>query len=95
MTTNDQAFFEELEIEHNNTTFYANGYVDYVTTEEIGGNYEGYAFEIVYKKEISEITISDLWYDDEETGTSVNMLYEKKYREIVKIAEEVVRYEFE
>lgn len=93
MRSNDRECFEELEIEHNSTTYYANGYVDFVTTEVMGGSYEGYAFEIVYEREIWGITISDLWYNDEETGNSVSMLYEKEHREIEKIAKELVRGE--
>ena len=95
MITNDLEYFEEIEIEHDFRTYFANGYVEYATTECIGGNYEGYAFEIVHTCEIYDITISALWYNDEVTGNSVDMLYQNEYREIEEIAEEVVRYQFE
>ena len=95
MITNDQEYFEYLEIEHDFKTYYANGYVEYTTTQEIGGNYEGYAFEIVSTREITDITISALWYNDEETGNSVDMLFQNEYREIENVAEEVIRYQFE
>ena len=95
MITNNHEYFEEIEIEHDFRTYYANGYVEYNTKELIGTNYEGYAFEILYERELYNITISALWYNDEDTGNSVDMLYQKKYREIEKIAEEVIRYKFE
>ena len=95
MTTNDHEYFEEIEIEHDFRTYYANGYIEYATTECIGTSYEGYAFEILYEREIYDITISQLWYCDEDSGESVDILGQKKYREIEEIAEEVIRYEFE
>ena len=95
MTTHDQEYFEELEIEHDFKTYFANGYVEYTTTHCIGGDYEGYDFEVVSTRELSDITISALWYNDEETGNSVDMLFQNEYREIEEIAEEVIRYEFE
>lgn len=95
MTTNDHENFEEIEIEHNNQTYYANGHVAYSTTECIGGNYEGYAFEILYEREITDVTFNALWYNDEETGNSVDILNENNYREVERIAEEVVRWEYE
>ena len=95
MTTNDLEYFEEMEIEHDFRIYFVNGYVEYATSECIGGDYEGYAFEIVYEREIFDITISALWYNDEETGNSVDMLFQNEYREIEEIAEEMIRYQFE
>ncbi len=95
MTANNHENFEEIEIEHDFRTYYASGYVEYSTTECIGGNYEGYAFEILYEREICNITISQLWYNDKETGDGVEISGQDNYRDIEKIAEEVVRYEYE
>ena len=95
MTSNNHEHFEEIEIEHNLKTYYASGYVTYSTTESIGGSYEGYAFETLYEREISDITISDLWYYDEDTGDGVEILDDCKYKHIEKIAEDTVRYKFE
>ena len=95
MITNTHEHFEEIEIEHDYRTYYANGYVEYNTRACIGTNYEGYAFEIVYEREICDITISALWYNDEETGDGVDISGQDNYRDIVRIAEEAVRYEYE
>ncbi len=95
MITNNHEYFEEIEIEHDYKTYYATGYVEFNTTESIGTNYEGYAFEVLYEREICDITISNLWYNDEDTGNSVDMLYQGNYREIEEIAEEFIRYKFE
>ena len=95
MTSNNHEHFEEIEIEHNFRTYYANGYVEYSVTECIGGNYEGYDFETLYTSEISDITISDLWYFDEETEDAVEVLGHEKYKEIEGIAEETIRDKFE
>ena len=95
MITNNHEYFEEIEIEHDYKTYYATGYVEFNTTESIGTNYEGYAFEVLYEREICDITISNLWYNDEDTGNSVDMLYQGNYREIEEIAEDFIRYKFE
>lgn len=95
MINNDLEYFEDIEIEYDFRIYYANGYVEYTTTEDIGGNYQEYAFETVSTREITDITISALWYNDEETGNSVDMLFQYEYREIEEIAEEVIRYQFE
>ena len=95
MTTNEHTYFDELAIEHDCITYYANGYVEYAITEGIGGNYEGYAFETVHTSEISHIAIDALWYYDKETGNSVDIRCQKEYGEIEQIAEEIIRDEFE
>ncbi len=95
MTTNTHEHFEEVEIEHDFRTYYASGYVEYSITECIGTNYEGYDFEILYEREICDITISALWYYDEETGDGVDIMGHNNYRDIERIAEEVVKYEYE
>ncbi len=86
--------FEEIAIEHNFMTYYASGYVEYITTTSIGGSYEGYDFETLYEREISDIEITDLWYFDQETGDAVEILNHEGYQEIEKIAKAVIRYEF-
>ena len=95
MTTNNHEYFEEVEIEYDFRTYYANGYLEYCTTECIGGSFEGYYFELLYETEIWEVTISQLWYFDEETGDAVDILNQEEYREVEEIAEEVIKYEFE
>ena len=95
MTYNENTYFDELAIEHDCITYYANGYVEYAITEGIGGNYEGYAFETVHTSVISHIAINALWYYDEETGNSVDILFHKDDREIVRNAKEIIRDQFE
>lgn len=95
MTDENFEYFENFEIEHDFRTYYANGYIEYKITKGIGGSYEGYDFEIVYKKEIYDITISDLWYFDEETGDAVDILHKKKYNEIEEITKDEIRYRYE
>lgn len=95
MMATDHEYFEDIEIEHGHMAFYANGCVEYATTECIGSNYEGYAFEIVHTREITNITMSALWYTDEDTGSAIDILFQKKYREMEEIAKEAFRYQFE
>ena len=95
MTTNNYEYFEEIEIEHDFRTYYATGYLEYRSTECIGGSFEGYDFEMLYETEIWEVKISHLWYFDENTGDAVNILGVHKYRQVEEIAEEVIRYQFE
>ena len=95
MIPNTNEYFEEIEIEHDFRTYYANGYVEYSITECIGTSYEGYDYEILYQQELYDITISDLWYYDEDSGDGVDILGNNQYKEIEEIAEEVVRYTFE
>ncbi len=95
MINNDLEYFEDIEIEHDFKTYYANGYIEYATTESVGGSFEDYAFETVYEREIYDITLSALWYNDQETGNAVDILNNMDYIEIEWLAEEVVRYQFE
>ena len=95
MITNNHEYFEELEIEHDYQTYYANGYVEYRTTACIGSNYEEYDYETVYESEITDIAISHLWYYDKERDDYVHILGKPKYREIEEIALEEIRYRFE
>ena len=95
MISPNHEHFEEIEIEHNRRTYYANGYVEYITTASIGGSYEGYDFEMVYDREICDISIGALWYYDEETGDGVDILGHEACKDIERMAEEVIRYRFE
>ena len=95
MITNNHEYFEEIEIEYDFRNYYANGYLDIKTTACIGSNYEEYDFEILYETELNDITLTDLWYYDEETGDAVEILNQYKYKEIEEIVEEFVRYKFE
>lgn len=93
--TSDHEHFEEIAIEHSSRTYYANGHVEYDITECIGGSYEGYDFETLYTSAISDITISDLWYFDEETEDAVELLGDEKYKHIEELAKEAIRNRFE
>ncbi len=95
MTTNNHEYFEDFEIPHNFITYYANGYVTYSITQCIGGSYEGYAYEILYDRELTNITITDLWYVDDDTGKSIDMEGRYNYNKIEQIVEEAIKYEFE
>ena len=95
MTTTDQEYFEELEIEHNSITYYTKGFLEYRTTSCIGTNFEGYDYELLYETELYNITITSLWYYDEETGDAMEVLNQYNYREIEQIAEEVIKYKYE
>ena len=95
MIINNHEYFEEFEIEHDFRTYYATGYVDLTTTACVGSNYEGQDYEILYQSEIYDITISALWYYDEETGDAVEILNQNNYSEIEEIAQEIIRYKFE
>lgn len=95
MIINNHEYFEEFEIEHDFRTYYANGYVDLTTTACVGSNYEGQDYEILYQSEIYDITISALWYYDEETGDAVEILNQNNYSEIEEIAQEIIRYKYE
>ena len=95
MTTNIHEYFEELEIQHNFTTYYVNGHVTYSITECIGGSYEGYAYEILYQRELCHITIDDLWYVDADTGECIDMVGSNIYNKIEQIAEEAIKNKFE
>ncbi len=95
MITHNHEHFEELEIEHDYLTYYANGYVEHTTTSCIGTNYEGYDYEILLESEITDIAISHLWYYDKDSDDDVHILGKPKYKEIEEIALEEIRYRFE
>ena len=90
MVANSHEYFEEIEIEHHSVIYYASGCAAYSITECVGGDYEGYAFELFYKKELCYITINDLWYYDEDTGNGVDILGKEQYKDIERIAEEFI-----
>ena len=95
MIDNYFEYFEEVEIEHDFTTYYANGYVEYTPIMGIGGSYEGYDFEVVYEREIVDVTLTDLWYFDDETGNAVEVIHLQKYADVEELAKEEIEYRFE
>lgn len=95
MTRNDRQYFKDFEIEHDFTTYYANGYIEYDIEECIGGNYEGYDFEILYRVEICDIHFYELLYHDERKHCMVDVLGKCGYSDIEEIAEDAIRYEYE
>ena len=95
MTRNDREYFKDFEIQHDYTTYLAKGYVEYNIEERIGGNYEGYDFEILYHKEICDIHLYELIYYDERLHAMVDILGTPRYSDIEEIAEDAIRYEYE
>ncbi len=95
MIRHDREYFKNFEIEHDFTTYYANGYVEYDIEECIGGNYEGYDFEILYHKEICDIHLYELLYYDERMHCMVDVLSKPGYSSIEEIAKEAIRNGYE
>ena len=95
MTTTEEENFEELEIEHDSMTYFASGFIEYKTTACIGSNFEGYDYELLYERELYDITITNLWYYDEETGDAVDVLNQYNYREVEEMAQKVIWFKFE
>ncbi len=83
----------EIEFEHDLTTYYATGTVDSLITEAIGGSYEGYDFERVCDVKTA-INIDELYYIDEDINDAVQVLGQYKYKEVEKIAREVISDKF-
>ena len=80
----------EIEFEYDLNTYYANGTVDSLITESIGGSYEGYDYERVSNEELSSINIDELYYIDEDLNDAVQVLGKYEYKEVEKIAKEVI-----
>lgn len=95
MTTTEEENFEELEIEHDSMTYFASGFIEYKTTACIGSNFEGYDYELLYERELYDITITNLWYYDEETGDAVDVLNQYNYREVEEMAQKVIWFKYE
>ena len=95
MIDSDRRYFDEFEIEHNFRTYYATGYVVYDIEEGVGGNYEGYDYEIIYHVDICEIYLYELWYYDEDADDVVDILGKPGYSNIEEIAKDAIRYEYE
>ena len=95
MIDNDHEYFEQVEIEHDFRTYYANGCVEYRLIKDIGGSYEGYDFEVVVDKEIIDIMLTHLWYFDKDTGNAVEILHQKEYADVEELVKEEMRYRFE
>lgn len=79
----------EIEFEHDLKMYYATGTVDSLMTESIGGSYEGYDFERVCEVNTG-INIDELYYIDENINDAVQVLGQYKYKEVEKIAIEVI-----
>ncbi len=79
----------EIEFEHDLRTYYATGTVDSLMTESIGGTYEGYDLERVCEVKTA-INIDELYYIDEDIDDAVQVLGQYKYKEVEKIAKEVI-----
>lgn len=79
----------EIEFEYDLNTYYATGTVDSLITESIGGSYEGYDFERVCDVKTA-ININELYYIDEDINDAVQVLGQYKYKEVEKIAREVI-----
>lgn len=95
MINSTHEYFEEVEVEHDCTTYFANGYAEYTLRSEIGTSYDGYEYEQVFTRELYDITITELWYEDQETEDAVEILNKYDYLHIEEIAEEYLRYMFE
>ena len=80
----------EIEFEHDLKTYYATGTVDIRITESIGGSYEGYDYERVSESELSNINIDEIYYIDEDIDDAVQVLGLYKYKDVEKIAREVI-----
>ncbi len=79
----------EIEFEHDLRTYYATGSIDSLITESIGGTYEGYDLERVCEVKTA-INIDELYYIDEDIDDAVQVLGQYKYKEVEKIAIEVI-----
>lgn len=95
MRDSDRRYFEDFEIVHDSETYYATGYVAYDIEEGVGGNYEGYDYEIVYHIEICEIHFYKLWHHNKETDDEVDILGKCGYSSIEEIAKEAIRNGYE
>ncbi len=95
MIRHDREYFKDFEIEHDFTTYLANGYIEYDIEECIGGSYEGYDFEILYHKEICDIHFYELLYYNERMDCMVDVMGKPGYDYIEEIAEDAIRYEYE
>ena len=95
MTSSDRSYFEDFEIVREFETDYASGYVAYDIEEGVGGNYEGYDYEIVYHIEICEIHFYKLWHHNKETDDEVDILGKCGYSSIEEIAKEAIREKYE
>ena len=80
----------EIEFEHDLNTYYASGSIEFSITESWGGNYEGYDYERLFNSEIESINLDELYYIDEDVNDAVQVLGLYEYKEVEKIALEVI-----
>lgn len=83
MTTNHREYFRDFEVEHHHTTYYAHGYVAYSIEQQLGGNYQGHDYEVLYHREIGHIHLSDLWYLHPNTNRVVELIGNSRVGNIV------------
>ena len=82
--------FHDVEFEYDLKTYYASGSIELSITESWGGNYEGYDYERLFNSEIESINLDELYYIDEDIDDAVQVLGKYEYKEVEKIAIEVI-----
>lgn len=82
--------FHDVEFEYDLKTYYASGSIQLYITVSLGGSYEGYDYESVYDSEIESINLDELYYIDEDVNDAVQVLGKYEYKEVEKIAREVI-----
>lgn len=74
--------FNDLEFTYENRLYYVSGVVHIRITEEIGGSYEGYDYEIIADREVDGIELDEIYYIDENINDKVDVLGLPEYREV-------------
>ena len=74
--------FKDLEFTYENRLYYVSGVVYIRITEEIGGSYEGYDYEIIVDREVDGIELDEIYYIDENINDKVDVLGVPEYREV-------------
>lgn len=81
--------FKDLEFTYQNMLYYISGSVYLRITEKIGGNYEGYDYEIIADREVDGIELDEIYYIDENINDKVDVLGLPEYREV---EDEILEY---
>ena len=74
--------FNDLEFTYENRLYYVSGVVYIRITEEIGGSYEGYDYEIIVDREVESIELDEIYYIDENINDKVDVLGLPEYRDV-------------
>lgn len=74
--------FKDLEFAYQNRLYYVSGIVYIRITEEVGGSYEGYDYEIIADSEVESIELDEIYYIDESINDKVDVLGLPEYREV-------------